>query len=384
MGAVSDHAPATRYVVGCMTGTSLDGLDAALVRIDGTGLDMTAAFVGMVSAPLPEALRGVLLSMANGQAHPPLDYLRAARHLGAVHAEAVAALLDQHGQGLDIDFVVAHGQTIWHAPADRLSWQLFDPWPIVRALRLPVCYDLRQADLVAGGEGAPVTPIADWVMYRAHTDAVLNLGGICNATWLSDRPESVRGQDLLPCNILLDGLCQRLFGAAYDRGGGFASKGQRSTAVGGVLAEQIEHAARGARSLGREHFDAAWLDRLASETKALAGPNEVLRTAVEFVGASIAEFLSVNKIRRAVLAGGGVKNTVLVDSIQKIASNREILVSDEMGTPAEAREATGFAVLGVLSADGVSVTLPGVTGADAPGVAGAWAYPQGPPATPSR
>ncbi|MEM6856093.1 MAG: anhydro-N-acetylmuramic acid kinase, partial [Planctomycetota bacterium] len=176
---MDEPQPNVRHVVGCMTGTSLDALDAVLTRIVGTGLDMTAEFVGMHSVDLPDDLRATLLSMANGEAHPPLEYLRTARYIGVFHAQAVADLIqkfpDEH-----VDFIVPHGQTIWHAPDDAISWQLFDPWPIVHSLKLPVCYDLRQADLVAGGEGAPITPLADWVMYRHDADVVINLGGVAN------------------------------------------------------------------------------------------------------------------------------------------------------------------------------------------------------------
>src|SRR5262249_15695302 len=155
-----------------------DGLDVVLTAITGRGLDMRAQFIGMVSRPLGE-LREELRHFASGGAAEPIRFMRAARRLGELHADAVAALCAQEGCK-DLDFVVAHAQTIWHAPDDPVtrgsggggggveagvSWQLFDPWPIVRRLQVPVCYDLRQADLIAGGQGAPITPISDWVMY---------------------------------------------------------------------------------------------------------------------------------------------------------------------------------------------------------------------------
>ena len=258
--------PRTRWVVGCMTGTSLDGLDAALVKIEGTGLDMRAMFEGMVSKPLA-GLAPDLKHLAEGNPAKPIDYLRAARSLGELHADAVDELLANKAPGsaggsvtphtphqhtspparkrhesdtrsarrenatnddgsderrpttdppaepgaFKIDFVVAHGQTIWHAPRDdvgRLSWQLFDPWPIVHRLNVPVCYDLRQADLIAGGEGAPITPIADWVMYRSDTRdrTIANLGGVCNVTYLFGGREvsSICASDVGLCNLLID------------------------------------------------------------------------------------------------------------------------------------------------------------------------------------
>ena len=137
----------TRLAVGCMTGTSLDGLDAALVRITGSGLSMQAELLGHHAVTLPQGLRSTLMSLASGEAHQPIVYMQAARDLGELYADGVEHLLTGGlvPPSATIDFVAAHGQTILHAPNHEngpKSWQLFDPWPIVRRLNLPVCYDL--------------------------------------------------------------------------------------------------------------------------------------------------------------------------------------------------------------------------------------------------
>ncbi len=136
-----------------MTGTSLDGLDAALVEVVGRGLALRARLIAHESQPLDD-LRSMLVALATHQSQPPATYLRTARQLGELHAAAVHALCQHHlPKTATLDFVAAHGQTICHLPGEHLSWQLFDPWPIVRQLNVPVVYDLRQADLIAGGEG---------------------------------------------------------------------------------------------------------------------------------------------------------------------------------------------------------------------------------------
>ena len=274
-----------------MTGTSLDGLDAVLTRIDGEGLAMKATFVRMASRTFTDELRNTLRSLASSQPHPAEDYVRAARALGEFHAEVIEELLGKRpgehpGEhpaepgANEVDFVVAHGQTILHAGDAHLSWQLFDPWPIVRQWKLPVCYDLRQADLIAGGQGAPITPIADWVMYRNHADHVINLGGIVNITNLDDECEHVSGGDIGPCNLLIDGLCKRLCGEPIDTDGTCSARGADFTEAMVWIADAAT-TSHDAQSLGREQFTDAWLDKLAAMlTEPLVQPG-VRRHSIE-------------------------------------------------------------------------------------------------------
>ncbi|MEX0653242.1 MAG: anhydro-N-acetylmuramic acid kinase [Phycisphaeraceae bacterium] len=374
------HTSASRWVAGCMTGTSLDGLDVALAEIAGHGRAMTARFAGHVSVPLPDALRTTLHALAAGAPSPPNACLRAARALGELHADGVAHLCEQHlPADASLAFVAAHGQTICHAPAERLSWQLFDPWPVVRRLHVPVVYDLRQADLVAGGEGAPITPLADWVLYRdAHRPRfIVNLGGVCNITTLpaDATPEQVRGGDVGLCNLLIDGCVQRLFpGQRYDHNGTLAAQGQPDRQKLNLIAMD-DDLDLDTRTLGREQLPASALDRLIIALRAELSPNDILATAVEAVAAMVAVHTGdVDRPWQIVLAGGGARNPVLVDRIRdNVDPAHEVSTSDDLGIPVEAREALGFAVLGTLCADGVPITLPEVTGSDTPGVAGAWA-----------
>lgn len=283
-----DNAP--RFVVGCMTGTSLDGLDAALVEIRGHGLNLTARFLELASAPLGP-LAQQLAHLAAGGAASPLEFARTARALGELHANLIADLCSRHG--LTPDLIAAHGQTIWHAPAEHLSVQLLDPWPIVRRLRAPVVYDLRQADLIAGGQGAPITPLADWILFR-HPNRprlLVNLGGICNVTSLpaSCPPEAVRGEDIGPCNLLIDGVVRALFpGQSYDTDGRIASSGQPTHMMLELLLRSEFFSRPRPRTTGREDFSASWSAGLAAQAVAAMPPADVVASAVQAVAVLIA------------------------------------------------------------------------------------------------
>src|SRR4051812_48379747 len=173
---------ATRRVVGCMTGTSIDGLDAALVEIEGTGLAMRAKVVRCVSRELGEVGK-TLRMIAEQRPMIASEIATAMFTFSLLHAAAIQELLN----GERCDLVCVHGQTVFHKPPH--SWQLMQPAPIAAAIGCPVVFDLRQADLVRGGQGAPITPIADWLMFRRAGDpmSVVNLGGFCNYTeWYTD------------------------------------------------------------------------------------------------------------------------------------------------------------------------------------------------------
>jgi anhydro-N-acetylmuramic acid kinase len=372
-------ASQSRLIAGCMTGTSLDGLDASLVEVTGKGLSMQARLIGVITHKLGELVE-VLELMAEGEPQAPLDYLQAARKLGELHADAVDDLCRQHlPADAKLNLVVAHGQTIWHAPGHGVSWQLFDAQPVVKRLGVPACYNLRQADLVAGGEGAPITPISDWVMYRhpTRTRLIVNLGGISNTTHLpaNGTPAQVTGGDIGPCNLLIDGVVRHLFpDRRIDIDGQIAQAGRINLEVYELVLNHPAISEKAKRSIGREDFTCGWVHGLVDQLKAKLSPADIVAGAVEAVAQLIGRAGSVGT-QDVVLAGGGAQNPVLVQRLRAVMNDRVVLLSDELGFPVDARESAGFAVLGALSQDGVPITLPQITGATTPGVAGHWVFP---------
>ncbi len=364
----------TRTIAGCMTGTSLDGLDIVLTEVRGRGLEIVARLLAHAARPLGE-LGARLRRLAEGSAAPAIEFQRAARSLGELHAEAIGELMRRENLP-KIDFAVVHGQTIVHAPSEGLSWQLFDPWPIAGRLNIPVLYDLRQRDLIAGGEGAPITPLADWIFFRdaCRSRLVLNLGGIANATFLAGGgPQEIQARDLAPCNLLIDGVTRSLRpDLSFDRDGRLAASGKPIEEITRLVEElPALRGGRALRSLGREDVPETWIASFLAGAGARFRPEDVLRSVVEAVAAAIARSAGPWRADETVLAGGGARNPVLVEAISRHMGSPAIQ-SDRLGIPCEAREPLEIAVLGALSRDGVAITLPHVTGSTSPGRAGAW------------
>jgi 1,6-anhydro-N-acetylmuramate kinase len=378
------HGPQRRLVAGVMTGTSIDGIDAALVEVRGRGLGIQARLLAHGARPLRE-LQARLAAAAAGTPMAAGAFARMARDLGHACAAAIADLLPRDER---LDLAAIHGQTIFHDPP--LSWQVLNPAAAARRLGCAVVSDLRAADLAAGGQGAPITPLADWVIFRhpRRRRVVLNLGGFCNLTALprgddADPLPAIDGCDVCACNQALDAVARAALHAPFDRDGRAAASGRPDSARAGELAEILAAQAAAARSLGSAdagHVD--WVRRGAAE---LCGP-ELAASAVTAVATVIAAAVPPHAPDEVIVAGGGARNLALVAALRRLIA-APLATSDDHGMPVEAREAAAIAVLGALCADRVPITLPQVTGCGAPApLAGQWTFPGGisaasPPAT---
>lgn len=360
-----------------MTGTSIDALDVALVAVEGRGLEMRASLVRTRTRPLGP-LAAPLRRLA---AQEPLSagaIVGLAHELAAVHVATIRDLLG----GEPADLVAVHGQTVFHAPP--LSWQLLNPASIAHALRAPVVFDLRAADLAAGGQGAPITPLADYVLFRDDTEtrAIVNFGGYCNFTLLPRGREAahgaIRGSDICACNQLLDGLARALFDEPFDAAGQHASAGHICPAARDALVELLQRQANAGRSLGTGDEPTGWIDRFRNECRA----EDLARSACDAMASvivatvkRIASEIPGARVDAYVLAGGGVKNRALYEALASRCAGR-VCPTDMLGVPAAYREAVGIAVLGALCQDRVPITLPAITGVPRPApLAEAWVFP---------
>ena len=253
--------------------------------------------------------------------------------------------------------IAMHGQTLFHAPP--VSLQLCSPWPVTQAMGVPVLHDLRGADLAVGGQGAPLTPTSDFIMYAdSAPTAVINLGGFANATVLPPRggdPSAVRGFDICLCNQLLDELARTRLGQPCDWDGTAAMGGTVDAAASQAVTTVLAAQARAGRSLGTADESVA----AAASMLAHVAPNDACATAVAAIAGTILARLGKHEVRHLVLAGGGVLNLPLEAALRAGISG---------GPPPSAaywppayREAGAMAVLGALSLDGVPPGLPSVT-----------------------
>jgi len=347
-----------------MTGTSIDGLDAALVEAEGTGLSMTARVVRGVSHGLG-GLAVPLRALADQVPMTAGDIAHLARAFSLVHIGAVRELLGAERA----DLICVHGQTVFHKPP--LSWQLMQPAPIAAAMDCPVVYDLRAADVAAGGEGAPITPLADWVLLRGDEErVVVNLGGFANFTRLPRAregvgPGQVLGGDICACNQLLDSIARTLMSVPFDDGGKRGAAGLIHEVALAELKGILMDQRRGRRSLGTGDELGGWIVRFGERVSGA----DLSATACSAIGQAVAA--AVAGADRVLVAGGGTKNAALVAAIASCCG-QSVEPTDAYGVPAAYREAACFAVLGALCQDGVPITLPRITGVEVAMVAGAW------------
>ena len=359
-----------------MTGTSLDGIDCALIEATGTGLEMKPRFVRGVSGSLGE-LAPRLRALAEQQPMSAGDIARLSRDFALMHARAIKGLL---GESETCDLISVHGQTVFHAPP--ASWQLFNPAVLAHETGIDVVCDLRAADLAAGGQGAPITPLADWVWLRSATErrVILNLGGFANATLLprDEGPESIaliRGMDICACNHILDGVARVALGKPYDEDGKAAAAGTVNAEARDELLAVLSRQASGGRSLGTGDEaigEDGWIDRLCNRID----PNDLAATTCAALGGTIGRSLAASAapshgaISRVLVAGGGAKNQVLMREISAglAVANPAVRIepTDSHGLPGAFREAAEMAVLGALCQDRVPITLPAVTGVSTP------------------
>ena len=352
-----------RYVIGCMTGTSMDGIDVALVAIEGHGLDMRIDVRKCASAAFDKQLKQQLQRIGNQEALSAAEFTEINHAFSAAHIPVITSCI----QDTQIDLVAVHGQTVFHkAP---FSWQMINPHVISKAVACTVVSDLRGADLAAGGQGAPMTPLADFVLFHApgESRSIINLGGFCNITQLhgSDDTSKIHGFDLCACNHVLDHIARSTLDQAYDADGAIAASGQAHQECISALLKTFTALRQEQRSLGSGdelfHIIDAWSERLS--------PPDLANSACAAIAQCIAQACTNSTV--LICAGGGVRNNCLMAYLN---NEKKTITTDQFGIAAAYREAIEMAVLGALAEDKVPVTLTQITGASSAALAGTWTF----------
>lgn len=372
-----------KLVVGLMSGTSVDSIDAVLVEISGYGINTSLKQKSFVSLRYPKGFRNYVLNNSlpgtgTVDTISQLNILVAHFFADAVKAVARKARIPLAA----IDLIGSHGQTVHHIPAEQnlfgkkihSTLQLGDPSTIAKLTGVPTVGNFRTADMAIGGQGAPLVPYFDFVTFRSTVThrAVLNIGGIANITLLKKncRSADVIAFDTGPGNMIIDELMKKYFGKEYDRDGHTANRGKILTPVLRALLSHKYFTLLPPKSTGREMFGSMFV-RLIEKLCRGKNKEDIIATVTEFTALSIYDQycrflknrLAPEELNELIVSGGGARNKTLMTSLQRCFYPAKILLSSDLGIDSDAKEALCFAVLANETIHEQPGNVPSVTGA---------------------
>jgi anhydro-N-acetylmuramic acid kinase len=384
--------PESDVLVGLMSGTSLDGISAAVARFhEGPAGGVTPELLAFVQIPYDAEFRARLAAAMTGTS--PAEYTRLDFDLGGrLAAAAIAAIAEAGVARSDITAIASHGHTVWHEPP-HATWQFGQPAVIAERTGLPVISDFRVRDVAVGGQGAPLVPIADAMCFAApdHWRALQNIGGIGNVTIVPPSARgvvlnAVRAFDTGPGVCVIDGVVRALRpDLPYDRDGIMGRSGEPVKSVVDARLAHAFFAAAPPKSTGRELFTPAFIEAFIADCRAAqkgCSDSDIVASAVSLTARSIALAFSrfvPEPVAEVVLSGGGARNPALFDAIERELAlvppagpfkGRGIRRFDDVHFDGDAKEAVAFAFLGWLHLKGRPGNVPSATGARAPRVLG--------------
>lgn len=343
--------------LGLMSGTSVDGVDVALIETDG---EQVRSFGAFLTVPYGDEARRQIRT-AFGAEQPNAATAAAERAVTEAHVEAVTRWSRESGTALStLDVVGFHGQTITHRPERRFTWQVGDGAALARATGVKVVSDLRIADVKEGGQGAPLVPIYHAALARdlPRPLAVVNIGGVGNVTWIG-ADGSLLAFDTGPGNGPIDDWCMRRAGLRFDRDGALAGSGKVDRARVERFSEHRYFAVKPPKSLDRGDFNDAWAEGLSVADGAATltrGTARAIALAARHFPMPVAQW---------VVSGGGARNPTLLKAIAE-ETRGKVVTADSLGWNGDALEAQAFAFLAVRSLRGLPISFPGTTGAPRP------------------
>jgi len=382
-------------VLSMMSGTSADGIDVALARISGAPPNLQAKLLGHTSDKFPTALRKEILHVAEQHSITAGELSQLNFRLGKVFADAASSACRHFRvQVSKIALVGSHGQTIFHqgrpipffGAATASTLQIGEPSVIAAVTGITTVGDFRPADMALGGQGAPLVPYADYLLYRhAKFGRVsLNLGGIANITVLprAAKPNQVFAFDTGPANMLIDALVSHYTHGRrrFDANAQLASQGRSIPALLNELLHDPYLKLAPPKSTGREYYGHAYLQKvLALARRHRAKPNDVIRAATIFTALSVVDALNCfvlrkTKIQQLIVSGGGAHNPLILAQLSAALPGIEVLPSSRLGIPEDAKEAFAFALLAYESFRQRPANLPSATGARGPAILGKISY----------
>lgn len=354
----------SRLIIGLMSGTSLDGVDAALVELSGAGRQTRISLRHFISIPFDSQVHRELLQIASGTPVPSQVISQMNFLIGTLYAEAIFRLCEAARVKISqIDLVGSHGQTIFHQSEPDVfcgrtlasTLQIGEASIIAEQSGITTICDFRPRDMAAGGKGAPLIPYVDYLLFRhpRYGRILLNIGGIANVTILPAAATlaEIVAFDTGPGNMVIDGLVRRMTynEKGFDRDGEIARSGKVISAVLKKLVRHPYFSLPPPKTTGREQFGMAFLEKLLRIGDTYSS-EDLICTATELTAQSIAKaivpFITRKaSIRQLIVSGGGARNSYLMQRLKNVLSQLEVLPSDELGIPSIAKEAIGFAML---------------------------------------
>jgi anhydro-N-acetylmuramic acid kinase len=370
-----------------MSGTSLDGIDVVLLRVHGWGEHTRFQQLAYAERPFPPGVRRLLLRNSVPETSRVDDIARLNMALAMLYADAVrrvsrSARLPLHA----IDLIGSHGQTIQHLPTPvrisghrvRATLQIGDPSAVAALTGITTIGDFRVADMARGGQGAPLVPYVDWLIFRSMKSnrLTLNIGGIANLTAV---PKGATREDILACdtgpgNMVVDALARYFFASPYDAGGRIALRGAVSSDLLRFLMRHPFLQMRPPKSTGRETFGEEFIRALLAYA-APYEPADIIATASLFTVAAVYDAYRRFIARRmhadeVIVSGGGARNRFFMQELTRMFFPATVRTADSAGVSSDAREAISFALLANETLHALPANLPGVTGADRPAILG--------------
>jgi anhydro-N-acetylmuramic acid kinase len=402
-------------VLGLMSGTSADGIEAALVRISGAPPHLKPTLLGHASLPIPKPIRAFILRIAEGTPIPAAEISQLNFRLGQLFADAAIATCKKLSVPVkSLDLIASHGQTIFHqgqpvsflgAPTSS-TMQIGEPSIIAASTGVTTIGDFRPGDMAAGGQGAPLVPFADYLLYRHEKlgRVSLNLGGIANVTVIPAhaKPADVFAFDTGPANILIDALVSRFTKGRqrFDKNAMLARRGRINDRLIRHLMKDPYLKLRPPKSTGREYFGETYVKNLLTIARThKIKPADLLYTVTYFTASSVADalrrfVLPKHRVSQLIVSGGGVRNPLLMTQLQTLlravsfSSSRhsslatrhssepsiEVVPSSHFGVPEQSKEAYAFALLAHETFHHRPSNLPSATGATRPTILGKISY----------
>ncbi len=381
--ALPKKVSTTRLAIGLISGTSADGVDAALLRIGGRCGAPEIELIEFASTEYPSSVRRRVLRAASGEPVDAGEISQLNFLLGEIFAEAALRVCRRaRARPSQVAVIGSHGQTIYHqgqarraaGHAVRSTLQIGEPAIIACRTGVAVVGDFRKADVAAGGHGAPLVPLVDYLLLRDRRQGTvaLNIGGIANVSVIpaGARPHDVTGFDTGPGNMIMDALVEHVTRGRehFDRDGQWAAAGKVLPNVVGPILRLAYFRRWPPKSAGREQFGTAFVRRYFIERHPKANACDLVRTANELTAQSVAQALihfvfSRVKVHRIVVSGGGAHNCILMARLRELLPHLNVHVSDDFGLPVDAKEAMAFAILADRTMQGLAGNLPSVTGA---------------------